>query len=71
MKPLMISKQQHEGDDLVILPRKKYEELLRRAIKQEEPELDSDIKQALEEIKKGRLSGPLETVDDLMKSLQA
>ncbi len=71
MKPLMISKQQYKGDDLVILPRKEYEKLLRRATKQEEPELDSDLKQALEEVKQGKLSGPFETVDELMQSLQA
>jgi hypothetical protein len=43
MKPIMITWQQHQDDDL---------------------------KQALEEVKQGKLSGPFETVDELMKSLQ-
>ncbi len=71
MKPIMIPKQQHQNDDLVILPRKEYEKLLRRAIKQQEPELDNDLKQALEEVKQGKLSGPFATVDELMNSLLA
>jgi len=70
MKPMMIPKQQHQNDDLVILPRKEYEKLLRRAIKQG-PKLDKDLKQALEEVKQGKMSEPFESVDKLMNSLQA
>lgn len=70
MKPILIPKQRR-NDDLVILPRKEYEKLLRRAIKHEEPTLDKNLKQALEEVKQGKVSGPYETVDELMKSLRA
>lgn len=70
MKPIMIPKQSHQNEDLIILPRKEYEKLLRRAIKQE-PKLDSDLKQALEEVKRGKISQPFSSVNDLMKSLQA
>ena len=71
MKPMMIPKRQHQNDDLGILPRKEYEKLLRRAIKQEAPKLDKDLKQALEEVKQGKMSEPFESVDKLMNSLQA
>lgn len=56
--------------ELVVLPRKEYNELLRTsreaAVKNE---LDRELAISLEEIRQGKGVGPFDTVDDLMRSL--
>ncbi len=56
--------------DLVVLPRKDFEALV-RASKKSSPskKLDHDLKLALEDVKAGRISGPFKNVKSLMKSL--
>ncbi len=71
MKPILIPKQQHQNDDLVILPKKEYERLVQRAAKPESTTLEKDIEQSMKEFKQGKMSGPFASVDELMKSLEA
>jgi len=53
-----------KSGDFVILPRKKYELLLRS-------ELDRDLARAIREVREGKVIGPFDNVKDLMKSLNS
>lgn len=55
--------------ELVIMPRSEYEELLRTSRRQ--IELDRDLEQSLKEVKQGKVIGPFDKADDLMKSLSS
>ena len=57
-------------DDLIILPRKEYEAILRASKKTSLKKLDQDLQIALEEIKGGKVSGPFRSAKSLMKSLE-
>ncbi len=66
MQVITISKKELK-DDLVIIPRKHYKELLRS-----QPEkLDLHLKQSLKEIHEGKAVGPFKEVSDLMNALQS
>ncbi len=69
MKPIMIPKKQYQNDDLVIIPKKEYEELLSRAAKREGSELDRSLQQALNDVRQGEVSQVYRSVDELMSSL--
>ena len=53
--------------DLVVLPRSEYEKLL--SVIKKDKLLDSGLKQALKEVRAGRVIGPFNNAKDLMKSL--
>ncbi len=55
------------NDDLVIIPRKHYEQLLRS----QSGKIDSHIRQSLKEIHEGKAIGPFEEVSDLMNALRS
>jgi len=59
-------------DDLVVLPRKEFEAILRSS---KNPslfkKLDPDLEAALNDIKQGRIVGPFRSVKSLMKSLES
>lgn len=68
--PQKISKQ----GELVILPRKQYDLLVRAAHLQVRPArvkvLNVELREALQEIKHGKAVGPFENAGDLMRSLR-
>lgn len=61
-------------DDLVVLPRRDYEQLVsdstKEAIKRD-PKIDREIKLALKDVKEGKLEGPFNSVEEFMSSLRA
>lgn len=68
--PQKISKQ----GELVILPRKQYDLLVRAAHLQARPArakvLNAELGEALQEVKRGKAIGPFENAGDLMRSLR-
>lgn len=75
MNPVVLPKQATRGEKLVILPRKEYETLLRsrnaQKIKKKEQEgkLTKGLREALAEVKDGKVSKAFHDVDELMESL--
>lgn len=73
MATITISKNFISNDDLVIIPRKQYESLL-RGIKDSNEEttanLDKDMLEALDDIKMGRVIGPFSTLSSGLKALK-
>ena len=71
MIPRKISKQ----GELVILPRKQYDSLVRAAHLQAKPAqikmLNVELREALQEVKQGKVVGPFENASDLMRSLRS
>ena len=57
-----------KNDDLIIMPRKKYEQFL--SIVRRQSQLDSDLNEAIGQIKKGRAAGPFHSIQELKKSLE-
>ena len=71
MVTITIPKKFTNGKELVIVPKEDWKKILRlakRAISQ--LELEKGLKKALEDVKKGRLIGPFDKVEDLIKSLE-
>lgn len=60
--------------ELVVLPRKQYDLLVRAAQSRARPTrqkiLNADLRDALEEVRQGKAIGPFDNVRDLMKSLR-
>lgn len=67
---ITISKKLIKNDDLVIIPRKQYEELLRSA-KKKTSQLDEDLDEAVKEYKAGKFLGPFKTVKSGFKFLES
>ena len=67
MITITIPKKITRGEELVIIPRKDYEKLLKLPRKKK---LDMGIEEALEDIKKGRISRPFDSAEKMIKSLQ-
>lgn len=59
--------------ELILVPRKKYEELLRLVSKKKRAytQIDKELDEAIREYKTGKYFGPFNNVRDLMKSLQS
>jgi len=58
-----------KNDDLVILPRREYEKLLsvsRKSMSQ----LDSDLEEAIKEVRNGKAIGPFSSIKELKKALE-
>lgn len=81
MKTLTIPKSLADQGELVVIPRHDYEQLLARparirsvkvakSVRREPSDLDRRLTKSLAEVKQGRVSGPFDSVDDLMRSLQ-
>ena len=73
MVTLTIPKQLTKTGELIIIPRKEYEWLLRaikKPVKQTRTQLDKDLGKSLAEYKAGKFSGPFNNVKDLMASLK-
>ncbi len=69
MVTITIPKKLIKNDDLVIVPRKEYEKILRVAKKQGYTRLDRDLDEAIKEFHQGKVIGPFNSVKDLKKSL--
>ena len=72
MVTITIPKKLIKNDDLIVIPRRKYEELLRMAGKKERAytQLDKDLDEAIAEYKTGKFFGPFETAEEGIKFLK-
>ena len=68
MLTVTIDKTITKGEELVVIPKKEYEILLRSA--KEKNGLDKDLIKALQEVKQGQAIGPFHSVKELRKSLE-
>lgn len=74
MTTLTIPKKLTKKGDLVIIPRKEYEDLLRfykKPKKTLNEQLNKDLNKAIAEYRSGKFSGPFDNTKDLMKSLRS
>ena len=69
MSTLTIPKSLINNDDLIVLPRKVYESLLRSA-NVSSSKIDKDLAESILEYKMGKTVGPFKTVSALRKSLE-
>ena len=69
MKTISIPKDMAK-EELLLLTRKEYDHLLDTIRKiEKKAELDSDLQEAIQEVKKGKLTGPFTSVKELRLSL--
>lgn len=68
MNTIIIPQELALKGDLVIVPRKDYEELLE--FQKKYIELDQDLDQAILQVREGKAVGPFESVKELKKSLE-
>lgn len=74
MTTLTIPKKLTQKGDLVIIPRKEYEDLLRSYKKPKKTfkeQLDEDLDKAIADYRAGKFYGPFDNAKDLMKSLKS
>lgn len=74
MSTLTISKKFAAKDDLIVLPRKEYETLVRTAkgkLAKAKPakKLPAWLRASLKDVEEGRVSGPFDTVEELVADL--
>ncbi|MEK9175654.1 MAG: hypothetical protein AAB795_03650 [Patescibacteria group bacterium] len=69
MNILTIPKNLIKNDDLIVLPRKVYESILRSA-HLTSSKIDKDLQESILEYKMGKTAGPFKTVATLRKSLE-
>jgi len=75
MATITIPKKFANKGDLVVLPRKEYDALLRSAnasiaLPKRAKKLSVGLRQALREVAEGKLSGPFDTAEEFMAHLQ-
>ncbi len=71
MTPITIPKKITRGKELVVVPKEDWENLLKITKKRiDQIELANNIKQALFEVRKGKIIGPFNKGKDLIKSLE-
>jgi len=71
MITITIPKKFTNGKELVIVPKKDWEKLKKIAkMKLFQLELERGLKEALKEVKAGKLQGPFNTVKSLVKDLE-
>ncbi|MEK7564752.1 MAG: hypothetical protein AAB394_02195 [Patescibacteria group bacterium] len=68
MTVVIINKSVTKGEELVIIPRKEYEEFV--FAKNKKNDLDKKLLVALKEIKQGKIIGPFSSIKELKKSLE-
>jgi len=66
MSTVTIPKKITKGEELIILPRREYEKLLKFP---EEKKADPELEKALEDVRQGRVIGPFVNSKDLIDSL--
>ena len=67
MGTVTIPKKMTGGEELIILPRREYEELLKFP---EEKKTDPELEKALEDVRQGKVIGPFTNSSDLVDSLE-
>jgi len=73
MATITISKSLIKEKELVVIPRKQYEELLRLAQKSREPfnkQFDKDLDKSIKEYKEGKFFGPFYNAKEGIKFLE-
>jgi len=71
MVTITIPKKLTNGKELIIVPKEDWEKILKLARKKiSQLKLEKGIEEALEEVKKGKLVGPFDKVEDLIESLE-
>ncbi|MBU2579178.1 hypothetical protein KKA09_03615 [Patescibacteria group bacterium] len=72
MTTITISENLIKEKDLILIPRKKYEELLHIADKKKQTcaQFDKDLDEAITEYRAGKYFGPFNTIKDGMKFLK-
>ena len=68
MATITIPKKLTKGEELVIIPRKQYEEFLK--ILKRYNKLDQDLNKSIKQVKKGKIIGPFGSIEELKKSLE-
>ena len=63
-----IKKSITKGEELVVLPRKEYDNLV--SSKTEKSNLDKELLKALKEVRLGKIIGPFNSVKKLQESLE-
>jgi len=70
MTTITIPKKVIKNDDLVIIPRKRYEALLRIYRKKSYTQLDRELDEAIKEIRQGKIVGPFRSVKEFKASFE-
>lgn len=71
MTIITIPKRVTNGKELIIIPKKDWERILRIAKRKTyQAELEKGLDEALEEVRKGKIKGPFSNVDDLIRDLE-
>jgi len=72
MITITIPKKITKGEELVVIPRKEYERVLRifKKEKKTRTQLDRDLEKALEDVKAGRLFGPFKNVKEFKNAIK-
>lgn len=70
MTTVTIPKKVTKGEELVVIPRKDYEEFLRLKQQKAFSRLDKDLQESLLQVARGETYGPFNSVDEMMKSLE-
>ena len=71
MVTITIPKKMTNGKELIIVPKRDWEKLKKIAkMKVFQRELEKGLREALEDVKAGRLLGPFETVKEFKKSVE-
>lgn len=74
MTMMTIPKELTKGEELVIIPRKLYEQFLRilkaPASSYSRVKLDKGLREALEDVKRGRLIGPFSSLKEGLSTLK-
>lgn len=71
METITIPRKLSRKGNLVVIPQKEYEELLKaKKIKEFYAELDRDLDKAIDSYKKGKAIGPFSSIAELKKSLE-
>ena len=71
MAIITIPKKITNGKELIVVPKNDWERLLKIAKRKiYQMELEKGLKEALEEVKAGKVIGPVSKAEDLMKALK-
>lgn len=74
MAVITIPKEITKGEDLIVIPKKLYERFLRLIERpysaSSQVKLDRGLLEALEDVEKGRITGPFSTIEEGLKILK-
>ena len=74
MKTLTIDKSLDKEEDIVLITRRDYEQLISDSSKEvikRDPKIDRELAKSLEDVRKGRVYGPFSSVGEFMASLKS